>query len=99
MEATITAIDLRKKLGEILDRVAEKGDHITITRGNKPLATLIPPDEHQEHCAARKRAKTVEEAIADIERWKRDNPGKLRPGKIDSAALVRRMRDSRYGRR
>lgn len=99
METTITAIEMRQKLGEILDRVAQKGDHITITRANKPLATLIPPDDHKEYCTIHKRAKTIEEAIADVEKWKRDNPGKLRPGKLDSAAVVRKMRDSRYGRR
>lgn len=99
MEATITAIDLRKKLGEILDRVSQKGEHITITRANKSLATLIPAHEHQEQCLERRHFKTIEAAMADVEKWKRENPGKLRPGKWDSAAIVRKMRDGRHGRR
>lgn len=100
MEATITAIDLRKKLGEILDRVVEKGDHITVTRANKPLAVLIPPGDHQEYCTIHKRAKTIEEAMADVEKWQKENAHKLaKMGKTDSAKIVRRMRDSRYGRR
>lgn len=97
MEATITAIEMRQKLGEILDRVAQKGDHVTITRANKPLVTLIPANEHQEQCLNQRRAKTIEEAMADVERWQRENNAKL--GKTDSAAIVRKMRDSRYGRR
>ncbi len=99
METTITAIDLRKKLGEILDRVAQKGEHITITRANRSLATLIPAHEHQEQCLERRHFKTIEEAMADVEKWKRENPGKLKAGKLDSAAIVRKMRDGRYGRR
>lgn len=100
METTITAIDLRKKLGEILDRVAQKGEHITITRANKPLATLVPADEHQEHCTHRTRLKTIDEAMADVEKWQKENAHKLaKMGKTDSATIVRRMRDSRYGRR
>jgi prevent-host-death family protein len=100
MDTTITALEMRQSLGEILDRVAKKGEHITITRANKPLAVLIPPDDHQEYCTIHKRAKTIEEAMADVEKWQKKNAHKLaKMGKTDSAAIVRRMRDSRYGRR
>ena len=99
MDTTITAIEMRQSLGEILDRVAKKGEHITITRGNKPLATLIPASEHENHCQIHGRPKPIDEVLAEIEQWKRNHPGKLKPGKLSSAALIRRMRDSRYGGR
>lgn len=100
METTITAIDLRKKLGEILDRVANKGEHITITRANKPLATFIPAEEHQRHCEAHGRLKTIDEAFDDIKRWRREHPDEAAAlAKSNPTATIRKMRDSRYGRR
>lgn len=96
METTITAIEMRQKLGEILDRVAQQNEHITITRANKPLVTLIPAHEHQEQCVNRRRLKTIDEAIADVERWQRDNAGKLKPGKLSSTEMIRQMRDTRW---
>jgi prevent-host-death family protein len=45
---SITALDLRKKPGSILDAVAEKHEPVTITRANKPLAVIISADEYQD---------------------------------------------------
>lgn len=41
---TITALHLRKKLGEILDR-ASLGERIVIERDHKPLAMLVSYEE------------------------------------------------------
>lgn len=100
METTITAIELRKKLGEILDRVTHKGAHITITRGNKPLATLIPAAEHEEQCSLHGRIKTIDEAFDDIRRWRHEHPDEAAAlAKSNPTATIRKMRDSRYGHR
>ena len=45
---TVTALDLRKKLGSVLNSVAENHEAVTITRANKPLAVIISPDEYQD---------------------------------------------------
>lgn len=97
METTITAIEMRQKLGEILDRVAQKGDHITITRANKPLVTLIPAHEHQELCGNRKRLKTIDEALADIKRWQKAHPEEVAAlVRSNPTETIRKMRDTRW---
>lgn len=41
---TITAMDLRRRLGEELDRAAA-GEHILVERGRRPLAVLVPYED------------------------------------------------------
>ena len=47
---TVTALDLRRRLGSVLNAVAEKHEPVTITRANKPLAVIISADDYQERC-------------------------------------------------
>ncbi len=42
MTDSITAVEARQRLGEMLNRVALRGEEIVITRGGKPLARLAP---------------------------------------------------------
>ncbi len=42
MNETITTLDIRKRLGEILNRVALRHDEFIIERRGRPLAALIP---------------------------------------------------------
>ena len=42
MKKTISTIEVRKKLGEILDRVALRHDQFIIERKGKPLAAVVP---------------------------------------------------------
>ncbi len=42
METKITAAELAKGLGEILDRVRNQGETFVIERDGKPVATLAP---------------------------------------------------------
>jgi prevent-host-death family protein len=41
---TISAMDLRKRMGEILDR-ASAGEHIVVERDRRPLAVLVPYED------------------------------------------------------
>ena len=45
---TVTALDLRKKLGSFLNEVSKKGEQVMISRANKPLAVLISLAEYEE---------------------------------------------------
>lgn len=92
---TITALEMRKKLGGILDRVYKKGSHITVTRGNTPLVTLIPAKEHQELMTKHNRVQRVEELIDKIEKWQKENKDKLK-NLEDSTSTIRNMRESRW---
>ena len=97
MESTVTAIEMRRKFGGILDRVVQKGEHITIMRGSRALATLIPVQEHVLQCSSKDRIKTIEEALAQMEEWKKRNPRKAkRMAREKAEDIVRKMRDTRW---
>lgn len=97
MESTVTALEMRKKFGGILDRVVKKGEHVTIMRGNVALAVLIPVKEHERQCLDKDRLRRVEEVFAEIDAWKKANPSKAkRLAKTDAAAEVRQMRNTRW---
>jgi prevent-host-death family protein len=39
---TVTAVEARRNLGELLEQVYYRGDEIVIERAGKPMATLVP---------------------------------------------------------
>ena len=42
MRATLSTLDLRQQLGDVLDRVALRHDQFVIERKGKPLAAVVP---------------------------------------------------------
>lgn len=88
---SLTALTLRKKLGAILDEVAKAGVPILVTRGNRPLAVLISPEEYEALTAGR--SERLTHAANRVAEWRREylpgNPG------LDPVDLIRRDRDSR----
>ncbi|MEU0664260.1 type II toxin-antitoxin system Phd/YefM family antitoxin [Streptomyces lavendulocolor] len=59
-----TTIDLRKQMGEILDRTRIAGEPAAITRKGKTLAYLVPAEwfEHYQELAAGQQAATGQDA-------------------------------------
>lgn len=94
MNTVISALEMRKRLGGILDQVYKKGDHVTITRGNTPLVTLIPAREHEELMTRRNRLKSVGMALKKIENWQGQNAKRISDLENTTEA-IRKMRDSR----
>ena len=45
MTQTITTIDVRLKLGDILNRVALRHDQFIVVRKGKPLAAMVPVEK------------------------------------------------------
>lgn len=88
---TLTALTLRKQLGAILDEVAESGAPILITRGNRPLAMLVAPDEYEALLGGRERRLGL--AAKRVAEWRAEYIAGA-PAK-DTAALVRNDRDNR----
>ena len=43
----ISAVEARKKLGEILEGVFYRGDEVIIERAGKPMAVVIPTDRYK----------------------------------------------------
>src|SRR4051794_39068178 len=97
---TVSAMDMRKRLGEILD-AASAGERILIERDHKPLAYLISVED-----AARldpDREKVIEQRLAALDRLvalgaamreKYPDPDE----RIPAAEVIRQERDKRADR-
>ncbi len=93
---TVTAMDLRKRLGEILD-AASAGEQILIERDHKPLAYLVS-FEDGERLVGRderiaRRLKALDELEAMAEDYRREHP--WQPGEMSAVESVRWDRDHR----
>jgi prevent-host-death family protein len=90
---TVSALDVRKHFGRLLDEAAA-GERIVIERAGQPRAALVPLEDLQavdpSTRLARQRA-----ALEDIKRMARLRPA---PADFDAAAAIREMRDDREAR-
>lgn len=92
---TITAMDLRRKMGEWLDR-ASAGERIVIERDHRPMALLIPYedgarlDQPDSEMIQRRRA-ALRRLDAFAKRMAIAHP--RGPDDLDSAAAIRYERD------
>jgi len=88
---TITALDLRKKLGSILNTVAEKHEPVTITRANKSLAVIMSADEYQDKVAKSDRGRKLKELSARMDAWKTEH--RKETAHVDVVKALRQTRD------
>lgn len=86
----VSALTLRKKLGSILDEVAEKKKAVTVTRSDKPLVAIIPYEEYERR---EERVERLSRAAAEMDRLGKRLGPKLRD--VDATAAIRKMRDQR----
>ena len=47
MSKTVPVREFRTHLAELLDEVADRREHVTVTRHGRPAAVLIPVDEYE----------------------------------------------------
>lgn len=47
MPKTVTATEVVRKFSEILNSIKYQGDHYTVLRGGKPIASITPADPHR----------------------------------------------------
>jgi prevent-host-death family protein len=90
---TVTALDLRRKLGSILNSVAEKHEPVTITRANKPLAVIISADDYQEKVLKGDRGRKLKELSAKMDIWKKEH--RKETAQVDVVKAVREARNRR----
>ena len=88
---TVNALAFRKQLGQILDDVADGGEPIMVTRGNRPLVVLVPAASYEAGAAARHRR--LEGAARRVAEWRAEYAARLPDP--DPVALVRTDRDGR----
>ena len=55
MKRTVSAMDARRRLGEILEGVYYRGDEVTIERAGRRMAVVIPTSRYDQIEAARER--------------------------------------------
>jgi prevent-host-death family protein len=87
---TVTAIEVRKKFGEIVDQAAA-GERIVIERAGHPVAAIVPLSDLDLVDPDQKRNRELA-AIDEIRRRAKSYPMR----RTESAAdLIRRLRDER----
>jgi prevent-host-death family protein len=93
---TVTAMDMRKRLGEILD-AASAGERILIERDHKPLAMLLSIEDVQaldeQDAAADLELAALDELVAIGEAWRARTGGSTLSAE-GSVRLDRDLRDS-----
>ena len=78
MRRKVTAVEARKRFGEVLEGVFYRGDEVVIERQGKPMAVVIPAELY----ASIRRAR--DEVFEQIERnWERNKDVNL--AEIDAA--------------
>ena len=90
---TLTTLDLRKKLGSVLNDVSKKGEQVIISRANKPLAVIISVEEYEEKVLKKNRERRLREVSAEMDKWKKRHLKETI--NIDIAKVVREIRENR----
>jgi len=87
MKRKVSAVDARKRLGEILESVYYRGDEVVIERAGKPMAVFIPVSRYQEIEASRDR---LVELIEKSQERNKDVPYEVIEREV--AAAIREVR-------
>ena len=87
----MSALDVRKRFGSVLDMVAKKRIPVAISRANKTLAVMVPADEYEARNSGRESRLRL--TVERIEAWKNLHARKLK--KVDAVRLLRESREER----
>ncbi len=63
MRKEVSATELHRKLGELLDGVYRNGDRLIVKRVNKPLAAIVPIDVYEDMLEQREKSFSVLDRI------------------------------------
>lgn len=86
MKRTLSAVEARKKLGEILEGVFYRGDEVVIERAGKPMAVVVPVKLYEQQQKKRQAAWTrLFEIIEPIQERNKDVPLEIIDAEIDEA--------------
>jgi prevent-host-death family protein len=88
---TMSALEVRKRFGSVLDLVSKKGVPVTISRANKPLAVLVPVRDYQARGSGRETRLRL--AVENIAEWKKRHSRTLKG--VDAVRLLRESRETR----
>jgi len=82
MKRRISAVEARKRLGEVLEGVYYRGDEVVIERAGKPMAVVIPTSRYQQIEASRDR---LWEMIEEVQERNKDVPYEVIQREVDEA--------------
>jgi prevent-host-death family protein len=88
---TISALDLRKKLGTVLTDVFKQKEPVVISRANKPLAVIISVEDFEEKVLKKNRERGLKELSLKMDEWKKVH--RLETRHIDAVQAVRDIRN------
>jgi prevent-host-death family protein len=90
MKRKISAVEARKKLGEILESVYYRGDEVVIERAGKPMAVVVPAERYEAMERSRERLFELVEKS-----WERNKAVPFDEIERDVEAAVREVRGPR----
>ncbi len=83
----VNALKIRNNLGEILDRLNDKGEPILISKGRKIRAVLVTPEQFEKRFLDYKSREDKEKLLDSLKRLR-----KKKKGKQSSLSLLRKLR-------
>ncbi len=90
MEKTISALDARRKLGQILEEVFYQGNQFIVERAGKPMAVVIPVSQYRQW---KERREQFFATIDDLRERNEDIPAEVIEAEVEEA--VREVRKQR----
>jgi prevent-host-death family protein len=87
----VSAVEARKRLGEILESVYYRGDEVVIERAGKPMAVVIPAARYESMERSRDR---LFELIEKAQERNKDVPYEVIEREVELA--IREVREQRY---
>ncbi len=89
----VTAMDIRRELGGLLDEVANKNERIVISRGNRPMAVMISMAEYEELVLKKTRERELKDLAEKMDRIRETHAQYTRT--FDTVQAVRKIRSNK----
>ena len=91
MKRKVSAVEARKRLGELLEGVYYRGDEVVIERAGKPMAVVIPAERYETMERSRERLSELIE-----KNWERNKDVPYEEIEREVAQAIREVREQRY---
>ena len=89
----VSALAVRKRLGNILDEVVKGKEPIAITRANRPLVVMEPYEDYESRTNREARRGRLLELTRQMDAWTKRNARFLKG--LHAVEAIRQMRDTR----
>lgn len=90
MEKTISALDARRRLGELLEEVYYQGSQFIVERAGKPMAVVVPIEQYRQW---RQRREEFFAMIDEVRERNQDTPPEVIEAEVEES--VREVRANR----